>query len=325
MLILIYGDDTFRVQEKVRHMRQAFLDKFDKSGMNLAEFPVKGSSAIVASEVLQAACSYPFLSPKRMVIVEGLISATKKDEQSVWVQGLARIPQSTIVVLWESIEPAALEKKPFFKELLKMAEVHTYPFVNLQGPALSKWASDRVGARGARMSRTALQELVTRVGGDLWRLSQEIEKLIAYASGQEVTKEMVEALVEASFEGKIFELMDAISKRQPARALQLLKQERLSGNDDHYVLTMLGRQVRILLSTRCFLDEHPGANKNQVAEAIGVHPFVASKAVEQARLFSFDHLSKAHDLLFSFDQKLKTGRISAGLAVDLIVDHFTHS
>lgn len=206
-----------------------------------------------------------------------------------------------------------------------MTEVHKYSFPDLQGIALTKWVSDRVRACGGSIDSPGLQALIERVGADLWQLSGEIQKLVAYANGVMVTKEMVESLVHVSFEGKIFELMDAISKKQTQRAIKLLEEERSSGSDDHYLLTMLGRQVRLLLGVRAMLDENPRAQKQEVAVSLDIHPFVASKVLEQARLFRFEDLVRAHDLLFEFDQKIKTGRMGADLSVDLVVDCLTSS
>ncbi len=317
---MIYGDDTFRVQEKVKQMKDAFTQKFDPSGMNTASFPAEGSKKHEPGEILQAACSYPFLGEKRMVLVRDLISETNKDKQDIWLEGFKRAPESTIIVLYETASPKKLERKSLFKELNKLAESHTYPFPELQGYALTKWVQDRIAASGGSADRVVPQLLVERVGADLWQMSHEIEKLIAYASGQVVTKEMVTLLVQASFEGQVFELMDAISKKQTGAVIKLLREERLSGANDHYLLTMLGRQVRILLGARALLDENPSATKQDVADAVGVHPYVAQKALQQARGFSFQQLRDAHGLLFKYDWGLKTGRIHAELAVDLVAD-----
>ncbi len=245
MLILIYGEDTFRVAEKVRQMKKAFADKFDPSGLNTHTFPSDNSSRLDAPEILQSVCSYPFLGSKRMVLICDLIGSIKKADQAVWVDGFLRMPDSTIVVLWET--GVGVEKKPLFVELQKIADVHKYSFPELQGAALIKWVEDRIGVCGGKIDALCLRALVERVGSDLWQISGEINKLIGYAGGAVITREMVETLTHASFEGKIFELMDAISKKQISRAIQLLEEERFSGSDDHYLLTMLGRQVRILL------------------------------------------------------------------------------
>ncbi|MEK7614876.1 MAG: DNA polymerase III subunit delta [Patescibacteria group bacterium] len=320
MIILAYGDDTFRVKEKVKQLKDAFVKKHDPSGMNVAVFPNERSAKLDPAEILQSLCSYPFLGSKRLVIIQDLISTTKKAEQAQWEEGFQRMPDSTIAVLFETGEPKAIEKKPFFTSLLKMSEVHTYPFPHLEGAALVSWITDRVKTFGGSIDRSAAQELAVRVSSDLWHMSHEIEKLIAYASGKMITISMVEELVRASFEGQIFGFMDAISKKQTGLAIKLLSQERSAGSDDHYLLTMLGRQVRILLSTRSLLDENSSITKQEIASALGMHPFVAQKAMEQARAFSFSQLVMVHDFLFEFDQKIKSGRMGVELAVDLTAD-----
>jgi len=152
---------------------------------------------------------------------------------------------------------------------------------------------------------------------DVWQMDSEIQKLVAYAQGEQITSKMVEDLVHANFEGKIFDLIDAISQQKSKRAIQLLKEERLSGANDHYLLTMLGRQVRILLGARSLLDEDPRATKQELAQAMKVHPFVAQKALHQAKGFTMEKLKRAHSQLFTYDIHLKTGRIQPDLAVDL--------
>jgi DNA polymerase-3 subunit delta len=325
MLILVYGEDTFRVAEKVKQLKKAFADKFDPSGLNTHTFPSEDSSTLNAPEILQSVCSYPFLGSKRMALICDLLNTVKKADQAVWVDGFSRMPDSTIVVLWETDTGSSIEKKPLLIEIEKMTEVYKYPFPELQGVALSKWVSDRILTYGGTIDALALRALVERVGSNLWQLSSEIHKLIGYAGGSMITKEMVEMLVHTTFEGKIFELMDVISKKQTSRAVRLLEEERSSGSDDHYLLTMLGRQVRILLGTRAMLDQNSYVTKQEVGSALEIHPFVAQKALEQARKFVLGDLARAHDLLFEFDQKIKTGRIGADLSVDLVVDELTKS
>jgi DNA polymerase III subunit delta len=318
MLIFIYGDDSFRVQEKVLTMKNAFAEKFDQSGMNLDIFPEEGKIKLEMGNILQSVCSFPFLGTKRMVIVRDLIANTKTPEVKDWEQGLVRAPESTIVILWETLEPKALEKKPLFKALSEHSEVHLYPLPELIGRELDDWVVKRIGGHGGKIEQRALRTLVERVGADLWQMNAEIEKLVSYANGSEISVETVEGLVQASFEGQIFALVDAVSKKQTKEALRLLSEERWSGANDFYLLSMLARQVRLLIGARYCLDKNSGISKQGLAEELGVHPFVASKMLVQARAFSFEQLKEVHDLVFKFDGMMKTGRIGADLAVDLI-------
>ena len=315
MLIFVYGQDTFRVREKVRVMKEKFSEKFDKGGMNLVEF----SNKPVLGEVMQAVQSPPFLGDKRMVVVRDLCGTLKKDQVETWQEGLSKIPESTIVILWEEIDPKKLEKHALYKALSKQSEVHTYPFPLLKDAALTQWVVGRVQEMGAQIDRIALTSLVGRVGSDLWQMQHELEKLVAYAGSGMVTNEMVEELVRASFEDQIFQLVDAISHRNANKAIRLLDEERWSGASDQYIFGMLARQVRILLGARSVLDLNANATKDYVASELSLHPFVAQKAVGQARSFVTQDLVRAHELLFELDQASKSGRLGADLAVDLVV------
>jgi DNA polymerase III subunit delta len=317
MLIFVYGDDTFRVKEKVNQITKAFREKFDPSGINTSEFPQEGKKKIDVGEVIGSIRALPFLGDRRMVVVRDLLSQTKKPEMKIWLEGLSSIPETSIVVFWEVADTKSLEKKPLYKELIKLSQVHTYTFPQLSGAKLSQWVQGRVKDRDGAIQGHALRALVERVGPDLWQMDTEIAKLVAYANGVEIDSDMVDSLVQLSFEGKIFQFIDAISQRRPKQAIKLLQEERWSGANNHYLLTMIGRQVRILLGARASLDRNPHTTKQEFAAKLGVHPFVAQKALLQAKGFSLDQLKLVHQMLYEYDLGLKTGLIDSELAVDL--------
>lgn len=317
MLIFIYGDDSFRVQEKVHTLKCAFREKYDPTGLNTAEYPTEKTPKLDPGEVLGSVRSSPFLGERRLVVIRDLIAGVNKSAAGVWIGGLQDTPESSIVIFWENLSPKEIEKKAIYLALKDQAQVYSYPFPVLDGNALNQWTATRIMEQGGTIGNTVLRVLIERVGSDLWQMNHEISKLVAYAAGKEITEEMVNELVHVSFEGKIFDLIDAISQRRPSEALRLLQEERWSGVNDHYLQTMLGRQVRILLGARDLLDRNPRTSKEELAKALNIHPFVAQKALVQARGFSSEHLRVVHGLLFNFDLAVKTGRIDAELAVDL--------
>ncbi|MFH1089833.1 MAG: DNA polymerase III subunit delta [Candidatus Uhrbacteria bacterium] len=317
MIILVYGDDSFRVQEKVESLRTAFKTKFDPTGMNLSVFPDVKTGKMDPNEVIRSAMSFPFLAEKRMVIARDLAASNKKD--LAWAEGLDKVPASTIFILWETLEPKELERKPLFKKLQTVAEAHFYPFPRIEGAALAKWISGRVVERGGTIAPDALRALIERAENDLWQIDGEIQKLVAFADGEQITKDMVSKLVCASFDSNVFNLMDAVSSRRTAEVIKLLDEERISGAADGYIFSMLLRQIRILLGVRTVLAENPRATKESLAENLGLHPFVASKALEQARRFSEAELQKIHSFFYDLDLGMKSGKYSDKLAVDLAV------
>lgn len=319
MLIFVYGDDALRVSEKVNEMRQKFLSKFDASGMNLAEFPTPGTFDLPFAEILQATQSAPFLSEKRMVIVRDLLDTVKKADHKLWIEGFHHVPASTIVVLAETLDVKAVEKHAVYVALKDVAELHHYAQEKLTGSVLAKWIIDRVIAAGATIDARTADLLAVRVGDDMWRLGQEVDKLAAYAHGATVTSQAIDLLVARDSASNIFSLVDAVAGRDARTALRLLREERLAGSADLYLLAMLARQLRLLLQVKHLLQERPGADKAVVASALALHPFVAQKTLAQAGKYSLLALIALHGLITQLDRDAKRGKIDPSVAIDRLV------
>lgn len=317
MLIFVYGDDNFRVCEKISQLKSAFCDKHDPLGRNIEVFDATDGK-FDTPIALQSISTIPFLSKHRMVIVRNLLLSAKKNLSSFWETGLQHIPDSTIVVLWENAEAKVVEKKSLFNVLKALSNTHLYIFDELTGTTLTKWIMNRIKMKNGMIEPHAVRALIEFIGSDLWKMNFEIEKLIAFGNGKTITETMVKELVNTSFEGKIFELVDALSKQDAHRTVQMLEEERLAGSDDYYILSMFTRQIRLLIGARSILDTHPHADKDLIASELGVHPFVATKIFTQAKNFKLEKLLHAHNTLFSFDQGVKNGNMTIALAVDLL-------
>ena len=72
MILLVYGDDAFRVKERSREFVEKFAEKFDPTRMNIDEFVFAKKNDVSLSRVVEAIAASPFLSAKRMVRVDGI-------------------------------------------------------------------------------------------------------------------------------------------------------------------------------------------------------------------------------------------------------------
>lgn len=306
MIIFIHGEDTFRAKEKAEEMKVRFQEKFDPTGLNFLEFKTRPE----IGEAMNAISASPFMGERRMVLFRELLSGLKKAELESWTAALTKTPESTIVVCLESKEPPTISG----------VEVHAYAFPFLTDRELPRWITERAKALGMLIDPSAIQELAVRVGSDLWRMQGELQKLAACSTT--VRRETVQFLVAPSFDDQLFDLMDAVSAKDRSRVARLLQEERARGTTDAHLLSMLIRQVRILLGARALLDEQPTATKQELASALDLHPFVAQKAMSQARVFPLAILKAAHEQLFDFERRLKQGALEFNMAVDLFITHF---
>lgn len=314
MLILIYGEDTFRSRKWLYELEKKFKEKFDPNGYNLSRF----EGMVEIKEIRASIVTAPFLGQKRMVSVTGLIERSGKGEE--FLQILSQVPESTILILWEQGDEKTFSKIPLFASLIRNKENKTYPFPPLKGLVLEKWARDYSKKLNINFERNALPMFVARIGSDLWQMSGELEKMAA--SGKTITAQMVEDSVHGTTEENIFGFIDAVTSRDSKKAMVELAREREAGIGAHHLISMIARQVRILHQAKDYAENHPGATATEIAEVFGWHPFVAKKTLSQIRSFSKDELLSYGKAIFQTDCAIKSGVYDADTALDLLVSKF---
>lgn len=256
-----------------------------------------------------------------MVIIRNLVSSLKKAESKPWLEGFSKVPSSTVLIFADSVTPAALEKSEIFKVLHDQPDVHTYSLPQLEGGELTSWSAARAKFHGVNISSSVLASLLARTGNDSWRIDAEPQKLGAYAAHEPVTPAMVTALVRVESDEDIFAFMDALASGQAVKTLQKLSEERAAGADAFQLFGMLARQIRLLLQARAILDLNPKAQKQDLADGLSIHPFVAQKLLTEVRSWSAEKLESLHGLAFKLDKSMKTG-LDPDISVDRLVTSF---
>jgi DNA polymerase-3 subunit delta len=123
---------------------------------------------------------------------------------------------------------------------------------------LIDWVIDRCRDRGVRMEDQAAVVLTTRVGTNTGQLDAELAKLTTAAGeGEVITEQLVRDLVPLTHAGGIFDLSDAINKRNLPLCLDTLVQLRRQGeNTVGILLAAIVPTVRNLLIAKDLMDRH---------------------------------------------------------------------
>jgi DNA polymerase-3 subunit delta len=173
---------------------------------------------------------------------------------------------------------------------------------------LHGWVAEQFRQRGARAEPDAVAALIQLVGDDLPALKAEIDKLATWAAGEPLGEREVEALVASHAEVPIYELTEAWSTRETARALAvsetLFEHEPRQRRDSAARLaSALGGHLGRLRSLKRLAAE--GVKPKQAAERLKLHPFRAQKLSTQAEGFSAEELDDAVVRLAALDGALK--------------------
>ena len=119
----------------------------------------------------------------------------------------------------------------------------------------------------------------------------------------------------------LFDLVDCVGRRQTDKALNLLHRLLDDGQAPLYLLSMLARQIRILLQIKDLQAQH--ISQQEIARRLSLHPYVVEKGHAQAQNFAMAQLESAHRRLVEADRQIKTGEAEDVLALDLLVTDLT--
>lgn len=320
MIYVLHGEEEFEKSERLAALRAGV--SADPSLVDLNVTSLDGRNLTEAD--LRHHCDVPpFLGEYRLVIVDGLLTSGSKSRSAKsenayqWlIDYLPFMPDSTLLVLLESQKLGAKDA------VLTAVKGMSGEVILFEAPAnkrgeLAAWVEHRASRRNAKLGRGVANDLANFIGPDLRLIDSELEKLAIYAGRRAITQEDVRLLVPYAQEAHIFDLVDALGNRRTQQAFHLMAQLRNAGAHPLYLLTMIVRQYRILLQVKELAGE--GLQQDEIAKAIRQHPFPTGKAMTQARQYSPDQLTSIYDRLLDTDLAIKTGRMEANLALDVLV------
>ena len=315
MLYIFFGEDDFS-------RRQALCDI--KAGMGAGDLLEANTVTLESKQLglaqLTAACNtIPFLSPQRLVIVEGLLrrfESRAESDQLPDVAGFAdcvkNMPGTTILVL---LDDNLKTSNHLLKALSPLATVKSFP--RLKGDSLKNWCHKRITQGGGRISEGALSLITALVGDDLWTMASEIDKLLLYSQGQPITEADVQAVVSQASQTSIFKLVDAVLEGRSTEAIRLLHRLFDDGSHPSYILVMLTRQFRLVLQAK-ELDAQ-GLKLPEIKQQLKLPSFGTERILAQGRQHSLQQLEKAYRQLLEADLSIKRGKYDGELALDLLV------
>jgi DNA polymerase-3 subunit delta len=325
LLYVLHGEDDFSLSRALGEIKKGLGDP----SMLTTNTTILEGQKVTPDELRTVVGTVPFLAEKRLVIVQGLLgrfesrgkAPRRKKAQSAnerendaqsFAAAMGNIPDSTVLVL---VDDKIKSANPLFKQL-SGAKVMAFPL--LRGEVLRQWAKQEVGAQNAAISPQAVDLLARLVGGNLWVMSSEINKLALFASGRRIEEDDIRAVVSSAQEANVFAMVDAILDFRAGVAQRLLEQLLQQGASPAYLLVMLARQVRLIVRAKEMRRRRtPEAEMQSRLGLKSEFPF--RKTLEQAQRYPLERLKTVYLRLLEADLAIKTGKYDGGLALNLLI------
>jgi len=314
-IFFLHGNDEFAINRKIKDFESDFSDP-TTAGMNTARLEAR---TMTENDLNNAVNAMPFLAANRLIILSNPSAkfnnpATRKKFEEF----IGNAPDTAKLVIHELMEPKEVEKHWLIKWAAKNSSLVKLQAFMLPKPRdMAGWIVNEAKNQSGRIEPQAASKLAEMVGVDTRQAGMEIAKLLAYVNwDRPVQGSDVEAVCIVTSQQSVFDFVDALSQGNGKIAQKLL--HRLLENEDPFSLWgMVVRQFRLLIQAREILDGR--GNKDDVARALGVHPFVAEKTTGQAGRFSIESLENIYHRLLDIDEKVKTSQITLDLALDTLI------
>lgn len=300
----LVGNESWLVTEALTALRARVLTR--AADFNRHEYRAGGTPM---EQIVAAARTLPMMAEYRFVLIYDCHKLVS-EEQNALLAYLQKPVTTTIFVL-------AGDKLDMRTKLGGWINKSNYLFAfdTPRGHALAGWIERRAQACHYTIRPDAAQLLADLIGPQLGVLANALEKVALYA-GEKMTisTEHVEACVAATRVNSIFELTDALGRREVAKCALLSRNLVESGESPMVVLAMVARQLRQLLQLRQLRSQ--GKSGSELSQALGVAPFVADTLDTQAKRFSDNGLIQSLAAVARADAALKSSGVSGAATLD---------
>jgi len=326
-LILLYiltGEDGFSLHQSLEGIKASIGDQTTLE----ANTTLLDGQKVTVDQMRTVCEAAPFLSEKRLVVIQGLLerfeprskpgrgrtgTSNHQNEYKELGEYISQIPESTILVL---IDGKIASKNPLFGQLSGKAKVMTFPL--LRHERLRQWIQKRVAGAGGSITAGAVELLTRFVGGNLWIMASEIDKLVLFSSGRDIEEEDVSRLVSYAREANVFAMVDAVLEFKAGAAEQQLGRLLQQGVAPTHLMAMLARQVRMIVRVREMRNQRK--SRTEIQSRLGLtSDYALQRTLEQADRYSMARIKEVYHRLLETDLSIKTGKYDAEFAFTILI------
>lgn len=297
----LVGDDNFLVDSAINLFFNYVAQNND---FNIATL---SSEDIDASKLSVALNTTSFFGGTKVVLIKYLDNTKNKSVVSFIEQYLSN-PNDSAILIITSKEPI-LTAKLNLKNKFDIVDCN-----RLDTSLVLGWINSQLKEKSAIMEQSAKAKLIDYTNGYLSKISIELNKLINFADGREITTQDIINLVNKDLEFSVFELTENLGRGNSQKTFEILNQMMNDKKSAPSVFAMIQNYFR-----RMFLSSISAGTNSQIASQLGVKEFAVKKAKEVASLFTKANLKSIVDLCADLDHKIKTSQINYSSAVNYLV------
>jgi len=340
IVYLFHGDDHFGMMGFI----ETLIGKMGEPAMAQMNISRLHAGIDSVGDIKSACLAIPFLTERRLVILTGFVEKLKRsdadtqsrngtqnrnfEQQEEIIEFFQSIPATTALILvvadewvrergewgWKTMP----DKHWLITWVKKNPSIAWYRVFALpRGKDMITWIDNQVRKMGGQISPAGTQALSLAIGNDTQLAHQELVKLLTYVDYQRAIESSdVELLTVSVIKQNVFDMVDAIGRRDVKKALDALH-ELLTESAPEELMGMIIRQFRLLLIIKEALGT--AMSLTDLCGLVRLPAGIVEKLMNQAKGYSMNELKGIYHHLLDLDLSNKTSQLAPDVALDTFI------
>ncbi len=319
-LYFIVGKDPYESQQAVNLLLSFLLPSQQVRELALTIFE---GPHVEEKELETALYSYSFFVKSRVIWIQQAEKLKKSVQENLEKYFIRPSPSFYLLLSASGWQKNTSFYKTAEKEgiILEFAEIKPWE----KEKRLAEWVNRQVADARKLISFQVCQSFVKDIGNDQILLAQELEKLLCYCiDKKEITLQDVEAICSRQQVDSIWQLGEALFRRDAAMALQIAYALLMEGQ----VLLPLLRQIRSQFQTEyqiCLLL----ALGKQAQDIAQEFPYMKGNILErhlkQAQQYGLDAFKRGLLALDATEMRAKNSSVDEKILIELLIMQLTRT
>lgn len=316
-LYFLYGAEKYTLKRAAKRLiKKCGTENFPE--FNLNQF----SNDATMEQIVDAAVAVPLMAERKCVAVSDFNVEDKNAAELKRLQEIIEnVPETTTLVFYYPTLLFEGKRSAKWKKWLTTVSKNGYAveYCARKPAELEKLMIREAEKAGCGLSKRNAACLVDYVGTDMKSLLNEMEKLCAFAAGQEITADMIEAMVTKSMETTVFILSAELIAGNYEKALSCMDELFYRREEPVGILAALSSTYVDMYRVRVALQSGKSYRAPVEYGEYRGKEFRLSKAERALKGISLEALRKTLELLLETDGKLKSSGTDPRILMDTLV------
>ena len=250
-LYIFHGEEAY--------LRDYYLDqmkaKLIPGGMESFNYHLLPGKGLTAQRLGETVDALPMMSPRTLIVVNDYdLFKAPEGERTAMTKILSDLPEYCCLVFVYDTVPYKSDARMRKLAGAIQEKGQVVQFARQQQGDLVDWIGRRFRALGHEIDTADAQYLIFLCGDLMNGLISEIGKIGAFAKNRRVTRQDIDAVAIPVIDAKVFEMTDALGRRQMDQAFATLGDLFQLRQEPIMILAVLGKHFRQLYTARVALE-----------------------------------------------------------------------